>query len=219
MKKLALVLSFLSLAGTVSARADSIVFSNVTDTSFTSGFYTVGQSDGASWSVDNSFNLSETTTINEVMAGVWVPTGSTLVSAVGGFYTAPDGAVPPLYAATVGPISSTPMGTNDGYNLYAEYFDITPVTLGPGTYYLAFLSAITNNNGTPGYTVGWDIGGSPNNTADQWNNLGAQFSNLSPTTFALYGPGTSPVPEPSSLLLLGSGAAVLFGAIRRRVKA
>ncbi len=220
MKKFALVLSFLSVAAAVSVRAESIVFNNLTGTSFTENAYTVGQDGNETWSVDNSFTLHATGTINEVMAGVWVPTGSTLSSVDAGFYGAPFAQGTVYASGGISPVSATLKATNvNGWDIYAEYFVISPITLGPGTYYLDFLSAITFNGSTNGSTAGWDWSSNPNNSADQWNNQGDDISGLTATTFVLYGSGgNSTVPEPSSLLLLGSGAAALFGALRRRVK-
>lgn len=221
MKKFALVLSFLSLAAAISARADSIVFNNVTAISYTEDGYLVGQDSGTSWSVDNSFTLYSAATIDQVTAGVWVPTGSTLSSVDAGFYGAPFAQGTVYASGGITPVSATLKATNvNGWDIYEEYFVLSPIALGPGTYYLDFLSAITFNGSTYASTAAWDISGNPNTSADQWNTEPSETSGLESTTFTLYGSGgNSAVPEPSSLLLLGSGAAALFGALRRRVKA
>lgn len=216
MKKLALVLAFISLAVTASARAEMIVYNNVTATSYTSSAYVVGQSGVLEYSVDDAFTLTSTITVNEIMAGVWVPTGSTLTSAGGGVFTEAFGQGTGTVFGTEPPNAST-LITSDfgGWDIYDEYFDIAPATLGPGTYYLDFLAGDT----TAGEEVGWDISNKLPATADQWSSGGEHNSGLASTTFALLGPGESPVPEPSSLLLLGSGVTALAGMIRRKLKA
>jgi hypothetical protein len=99
---------------------------------------------------------------------------------------------------------------------YEETFIISDITLTPGTYFIAFNSATT----TTGSLVGWDISKNPQSSADTWvTGQTSGTSGLDSNTFLLLGPGGGTVPEPSSLLLLGSGAAALFGAIRRKVKA
>lgn len=226
MKKFALVLALLSLAGAVSAGAETIVFNNSGPDSFQgTGAWEVGGPGnlGFFYSEDNSFTLTSTATINEIMAGVWVPTGTTLANVVGGIYTAPYAGGTAIISGSDLPASSILKASNvDGlYDIYEEFFVISDTTLGPGTYYLTFLGATTlaSNNST-GNLVAWDWSANPNTSADGWDSNGDQFPGETSTTFALYGPSNnSPVPEPSSLFLLGSGAAALAGMIRRRVKA
>jgi hypothetical protein len=215
MKKLALVLGFLSLAVAVSARAESLVYDNSTAISFTASAWEVGVTGGFLNSVDNSFTLTSTATINEITAGVWVPAGDTLTSATGGIFTAPFAGGTDEVNGTITPISSTYEGSIYGWDLYEEVFSISQVTLAPGTYYLTFESANTTNSGL---LAAWDMSGNSNTSADEWSGNGDQSTGLTSTTFALYSPD-SPVPEPSSLYLLGSGVAALAGMIRRKLKA
>lgn len=227
MKKSALVLALLSFAGVASASAETIVFNNTGPESYSgNGAYTVGFDptilpNGASVSLDSAFTLTSSATINEIVAGVWVPHGSTLANVSGGIYTQPfaQGTGSPF--GTVSPSSSILKSSGANWDIYEEFFTISQATLGPGTYYLAFLGAVTENNNTPGFTAAWDIADSSqgHQTTDRWNSQGAQNTGLNATTFELLGPSNGAVPEPSSLLLLGSGAAALFGALRRKLKA
>ena len=216
MKKLALVLGFLSVAVAASARAEMIVYSNVTATSYTLSAWPVGQYGTVEYSVDDAFTLTAPITVDEIMAGVWVPTGSTLTSAGGGIFTQAFGQGTGTVFGTEVPTASTLVKSNfGGWDIYDEYFDIAPATLGAGTYYLDFLAGDT----TAGQEVAWDISNKLPASADRWNSNGVRNSGLESTTFALFGPGETPVPEPSSLLLLGSGVTALAGMIRRKLKA
>lgn len=224
MKRFALVLALFSLAGAASAGAETIVFNQITGTSFTDTGYTVGfdptlGTSGASVSVDSSFTLGSSATINEIVAGVWVPHGSTLASVQGGIFAQPFAQGNAFLNGSVNPATSTLISSGGTWDIYEETFVISNITLAPGTYYLAFLNAITQNGNTNGNQVLWDISNTNLFTSDRWTTLPSQQSGLDATTFELLGPDSGAVPEPSSLLLLGSGAAALFGAMRRRVKA
>lgn len=227
MKRFALVLALLSLAGAASAGAETIVFDNTGPLSYSGGgSYIVGFDptvlpSGASMSVDSSFTLGSSATINEIVAGVWVPHGSTLASVQGGIFSQPFAQGTAFLNGSVNPATSTLKSSGSTWDIYQETFVISNVTLAPGTYYLAFLDAITQNGNTNGNEVAWDIAatGTGHFTTDQWSSVTGQQPGLSATTFELLGPDSGAVPEPSSLLLLGSGAAALFGAMRRRVKA
>lgn len=224
MKRFALVLALLSMAGAASASAETIVFNQITGTSFTDTGYIVGfdptlGTSGASVSVDSSFTLGSSATINEIVAGIWVPHGSTLASVQGGIFAQPFAQGNAFLNGSVNPATSTLISSGGTWDIYEETFVISNITLTPGTYYLAFLNAITQNGNTTGNQVLWDISNTNLFTSDKWTTLPSQQSGLDATTFELLGPDSGAVPEPSSLLLLGSGAAALFGALRRRVKA
>jgi len=88
-----------------------------------------------------------------------------------------------------------------GYDLQGDYFGMNRTVLNPGTYWLTLYNASVPN-GDPIY---WDQNSGPSLA---FENVVGQIPS---ETFALGG-----TPEPSSLMLLGSGLLGLGGMIRRR---
>jgi hypothetical protein len=230
MKKLAFLVSLLFVAGAASARAESIVYDNSTASSFTSAGLPLGpQSGNADFnnSDDNSFTITSSATIDQIMVGIWVSNPDTLSSLTGGIYTAPFGGGTELLSFSGAPTSST-LVTNSfdlgAYSLYEEYYSVTSLNLTPNTYYLALLTGSATGAAPQLY---WDQSYNANTSADEWDSYlgviqtGDDLSGQASTTFQLFGTGNGAdaAPEPSSVFLLGSGLACLIGMIRRRAKA
>jgi PEP-CTERM motif len=130
-----------------------------------------------------------------------------------------------IYGAYQVDFSQTPTGRG-GFNLteYTIAVDLPNIVLGPGTYWLmvapslvgvSFVSTTSGAN-----CVGLPCGTGNNSFFDSvyW---GATFNPatdyLYPADFSMGLIGTSSaVPEPSSLIMLGSGLVALAGAARRR---
>ncbi len=109
----------------------------------------------------------------------------------------------------------------DGY-IYCEYENswyIDALNLAPGTYHLALYNGNTNDDPWDG-DFEWettDANGTPTATRC-WINLDCRDVNNwqhIPKEFA-YNLTGNPVPEPSSLLMLGTGALGVFGSLRKR---
>jgi hypothetical protein len=201
----------------VSANASpTIIYDNSTSASFKSDATAVGSWEGNNLAVDNSFTLTSTATINEIMLGIWLPPGDPLTNITGGFYTEPFAGGIDMGSGTIAPYASQYENTLSGYDIYEEFFDIGSMTLGPGTYYLALFSGTTKESSP---VIGWDWSGNSSTSSDVWDTSGGLSESGGPsTTFTLYGT-ESVIPEPSSLLLLGSGLAGLVGALRRKLRA
>ncbi len=111
-----------------------------------------------------------------------------------------------------------------GYNVCTETGNFHGPTLANGTYWLNLQNAVVSN-GDPVYWdensgVGCTSPGCPSEaTCNSCIVKGSSPpQNLPPESFTLYGEPSGTVPEPSSLLLLGSGILAVVAAARRRVQ-
>lgn len=106
---------------------------------------------------------------------------------------------------TLTPIDNQLLGTNGyGYYLYKADFEFTSIDWS-GAGWLTLKNATTTGSGT----VLWDVNGTTKNSYD---NAGGQTS-IKGETFTLDGE----TPEPSSLLLLGTGLLGMAGMLRRKL--
>ena len=211
MMKKAIWTTLILLAGTaVSARADSVVYNNTGPSSLQSDGFTITAN---AYSVADSFTLASPVIIDAISFGDWVYSGDSLTSVEWEISSQPyaEGTVYGL--GTVTSFASTYEGSLNGTDIYTDEFSISPLSLNSGTYYLAFMNGTT----VQGYGTFWDEGDNPASTPYQWTPSRHVASPSGSETFELIGSSSSAVPEPSSLLLLGSGMAAATFILRRKL--
>jgi len=165
------------------------------------------------WNVHDVFtnNLSQLTPGSgywEIRSGVSEGNGGTLV------------------ASGTGNVTNTPTGRSDfGYTEYHNEVDGLNVTLAPGTYWVAVVPSCPTCAGRAfnSDTDGLNSVGTQTSGQQFFNSafFGANFTNANNegvfNIFSSGVSGTSGVPEPSSLIMLGSGLVAAAGVVRRRL--
>jgi len=166
--------------------------------------------EGGYWTSD-SFTLSSASTLTEVQIGLWVYPTFTAGSVGWLIGTTPDDS---SLGSGTGVLTDAFQFINaDGYNIYESTFPLS-VPLAAGTYYL------TIQNAGPSEHVWWDVSNGPStgySNSYSPENLSGRCTLLPGATcsesFEIY--GNVATPEPSSLVLLGSGM-LIFAAFMRK---
>ena len=109
----------------------------------------------------------------------------------------------------------------DGYDVYDITVEITSAEMTAGNEYWLSLSNASDSQGNNS-TEAWDIpnGGSGGPATCNFRQSGTNFGDcgLGGESFTLGGCCPPPVPEPSSIMLFGSGILGLAGILRRKLK-
>ena len=163
--------------------------------------------------VSDSFSISGGgATVNGLAFGAWLFPGDVLQSAEVSITDAEFGGTT-FFDGVVNFTQSGCVGNQYGFNVCTETGSFSDVNLAAGTYWLNLQNASVNT-GDPIY---WDENSGPSQASE--NSVGT----IPSEAFTLTG-GTSTttttggtVPEPSSIMLFGSGILGLAGVLRRKL--
>ena len=173
-----------------------------------------GTTDG--WTINFGFVVSDTfsvptggSTINGLAFGAWTFPGDVLLNAEVQVTSAEFGGT--VYSDQIVSFTQTGCSANQyGFNVCTETGSLTPFNLAAGSYWLNLDNAVVND-GDPIY---WDENSGPSSASE--NSVGT----IPSESFTVLGGTVSTngsVPEPSSILLLGSGVLGLAGLLRRKL--
>ena len=170
--------------------------------------------------VSNTFDVTTTnTTVTGLNFGVWLSQGDSLTSAELSITSQENGGT--IYSDQVVSFSPGTCTLNHyGFNVCNETTSFSGPTLDQGTYWLNLQNA---TNTLSGEKVYWDQNSGPSSASI--NSIGTipseSFTVLgttgTSTTSSTSTTSATSVPEPSSIMLLGSGILGLASLVRRRL--
>jgi len=167
--------------------------------------------------VSDTFNVTNSgTTITGGSFAMWLFPGDTLTSAELSITSGENGGTS-YFDQTVNFTQGTCVTNGFGFNLCSENTTFSGPTLNSGTYWLNLQNA-TVPSGDPIY---WDENSGPSQASE--NSVGSipseSFTVLGSTTTSTTSTTstTTSVPEPSSIMLFGSGILGLAGVLRRKL--
>jgi hypothetical protein len=169
------------------------------------------------FAVSDSFSLSGNANVTGLNFAAWALPGDVLESAEVSITSSEFGGTS-FFDQVVSFTQSGCVGNQFGYNVCTESASFSGPSLNAGTYWLN-LSNATVNTGDPIY---WDENSGPSSASQ--NTLGS----IPSESFTLVGGGSSSsstsstssgssTPEPSSIMLFGSGVLGLAGLLRRKL--
>lgn len=160
--------------------------------------------------VTNSNNLnSSRSNVYSVDFVYWDASESDLLTTVDmSFGSTPFGS--DIFSGTLTGVTNTFLGTNQyGYDLYQASYSTNVVVPHGGLGYLTLSNACTTS-GCDTNPIAWDENSGPSTAYD------STLGTIPSEAFTLIGTSDS-TPEPSSLVLFGSGILGLAGVLRRRL--
>jgi hypothetical protein len=187
------------------------------------GFYITGPSfpnpAGSFQDISNGFVSAASGTPTQLEFGEWVLSGSTPTSISYELGTTAFGT--DLGFGTVAQNSSNSifLFTNGfGYGIYDVTIPVTSLAMTAGNEYWVSLSNAANTGGTQ--SGAWDLAGPSGGPATcNFRQSGTNYGDCGTggESFTLSAPCCGPTPEPSSILLFGSGILGLAGVLRRKM--
>ena len=173
------------------------------------------------WTINFGFIVSDTfdvggggATVNGLAFGAWLFPGDVLQSAEVSITDAEFGGNS-FFDGVVNFTQSNCTGNQYGFNVCTETGSFGDTNLAAGTYWLNLQNASVNT-GDPVY---WDENSGPSSASE--NSVGTipseAFTILGGTTSSSTSTSTTTVPEPSSIMLFGSGILGLAGVLRRKL--
>jgi PEP-CTERM motif len=169
------------------------------------------------FSVSDTFTLGSAATVTGASMWLWLIPGDTVNTVEVQIGAAAFGNE--LMDQTLAVSATNCFGNQFGYNVCDETatFNNGGVALGAGTYWMT----LSNATDTEGQGVYWDLNNGPSQA--QENTIGTVPSEsftmwgAGSTSTSTSSTGTGTTPEPSSIMLFGSGILGLAGILRRKL--
>jgi hypothetical protein len=161
------------------------------------------------FAVSDQFTLGGNSTVNGITFGAWLFPGDSLTSAEVSITSSEFGGTS-FFDQTVNFTAGT-CNSNGSFNVCAETGSFSGVALNAGSYWLNLSNAVS----AAGNPVYWDMNSGPSLASE------SSVGTIPSESFTIIGSGTTTppptTPEPSSILLLGSGLLGVAGLLRRKL--
>jgi hypothetical protein len=195
-------LCFVGAFAAVPASADSVLYDNTAPGTANTNAYAINNGSD----VTDSFTLSSPSIITSVTFDVWLRPGDSLSNV--------DWSIGPDAFSGSGTTASTSsseqitsaVAAGAGFDVFQESLTLDDLNLTPGTYWLTLQSATTSDNDNAYWDVSEGSSAAASNPGD---------ASIPSETFQIDGIVT---PEPSSILLLGSGLALVAVLVKRKIR-